>query len=200
MAIKINVDAVLKNAADKKLQAPVIPKFKLASTQGTVKKTIDQIASNAVNQTVITRTLEESKSSLVKSLWVEFNAVKNQRNECSTQIAIMIDKGATQEELRLQYEKIESFRPQLQDLYDKIEYAQMHGELPKLQELKSAPVTLADLKLKRQSLIDERSKLKGKLAKKKALNQEKYVEWELRLAMANTEFEDIIDQIKVMEA
>lgn len=141
----------------------------------------------------------EPQSELLQSLYREFSALKVERNRLSTEIAHLVEKRTPKERLKEQYDKIESYRPRLQDLYDKIEYVRQHGELPVVPEAPQEPETLASLKLKKESLIDERYKLRKKLQKRVAKNPQRCIDWELRLAQADIEFQDICARIKQME-
>lgn len=193
--IRINVKEVLAKAEEAK-KNPLRPAIRLISSPPATKK-------QPRKQQPVPEPVEDGEckpqSELVKSLWSEYSALKNERNKLSTEIAHLVENGVDQVRLKAQYDKIESFRPQLQDLYDKIQYAEKHGDLPAVPVIQEEPETLASLKLKKEALIDERYKLKKKLAKKVAKNPQKYIDWELRLAQADIEFQSLIDQIKRME-
>lgn len=193
--ITIDVTEVLAATEKAKNTPPPVPEICVVPTRQPRKKRVKKKA------VTIEPAPEESEpqSELLQSLYREFGSLKTERNRLSTQIAHLVENGAPQQRLKEQYDKIESYRPRLQDLYDKIEYVRQHGELPVVPETPQEPETLASLKLKKQSLIDERYKLRKKLEKKKALNPQRFIDWELRLAQANIEFQDICGRIKQME-
>lgn len=191
--IRINVTEVLSRAEEERKNPAPLPSIRVVSGS-TKKKT-----SRKPHKIAVIEPDHEPENALAKTLWAEFSALKNERNRLSTEIAHLVENGADQSRLKAQYDKIESFRPQLQEMYDKIQYVEKHGELPTLPETEQEPETLASLKLKKESLIDERYKLRKKLAKKVALNPQRFIDWELRLAQADIEFQTIIDQIKQME-
>lgn len=196
--ITIDVTEVLA-AADKAKRSPKpVPEIRLVSGARLPRKKRVKKKPVVVDPDV-EKALPEPQSELLQSLYREFSALKVERNRLSTEIAHLVENGAPQERLKEQYDKIEGYRPRLQDLYDKIEYVSQHGELPVVPETPEEPETLASLKLKKESLIDERYKLRKKLQKRVAKNPQRCIDWELRLAQADIEYQDICERIKQME-
>jgi hypothetical protein len=188
--ITINVQETLRKAHEEKARQKGLPVIRIGKP----------LSPSAGAEPVIQKSVSNPQSDLVKSLWREYNAILLERNKLSTQIAHMVERGADQAELKDHYDKIESYRPQLQDLYHKIQYAEKHGELPSAQFVKEDPETLDSIKLKIRSLVDKRSKLKDKIAKKKASNPAKYVEWDLELAQVNVQYNELISKKKFLES
>jgi hypothetical protein len=197
--IRINVHDVLARAAAEKAAPKKLPEINIGQRSTAKNEQVPPSVIHAHKEAVIDRSRNEIKSDLVKSLWIEFNAVITERNRLSTQIAHMVERDADQGELRSHYSKIESHRPALQDLYDKIKYAEKHGRLPEAPVKQNEPETIHSLKLQRESLIDKRSKLKSKIAKKKSDNPAKYAEWQLELERANVEYQALCEKIKSIE-
>lgn len=183
--IRINVNEVLSRAEEEKRNPKPLPNIRVKSKSQSVQEVEEQA--------------QREYSPLLKTLWAEFSALKNERNKLSTEISYLVENGAGQARLKEQYDRIESFRPRLQDLYDKIHYVEKHGELPSIPDTSGDPPTVASLKLKKEALIDERYKLRKKLERKRALNPQRFIDWELRLAQADMEYHDIVNQIKKME-
>ena len=146
----------------------------------------------------IQRSQEEIKTNLLSSLEIEYNSVMKERKILSSQIWKMVENGASKEELATHYDRIESYRPTLQKLYDDKNHVKQYGKLPEVQETNQDPETIAGLKLKKRSLIDKRCKLKAKLAKKVSA-PEKYVQWELELAQTEAMVIDVQNTIKQLE-
>jgi hypothetical protein len=192
--IRINVEEVLNRAQEEAQKPKPLPKILIATANRSYIADLDDVKAVVIEEV---KGNFASLPDVLKPMWAEYSAALVERNRLSTQIAHLVENGATQDELREQYEKIESYRPQLQDLYKKIQDAE-RGKLPE-EPTPTQPKTLAELKLEKEALIDRRSKLKKKIAAKVAMNPAKYVEWEMDLAKANMEFQAIIEHIKVIE-
>jgi seryl-tRNA synthetase len=195
--IEINVKEVLQKKEQDKLNQKPRPKIEL-SESATHDPVVIDVVQKALQENVIKRTLGEVKSDIVKSLYVDFTAALNERNKLSTSIAHEVERDADQGALKNLYNRIESYRPSLQDLWHKIKKAE-RGEVP-AQEKDPALTALlkskwAELIVERDQLIDKRHKLKKKIAMKASQNPAKYAEWELELQKADARFNDIVQQI-----
>lgn len=187
--MEINLAETLKKA-DNKAPAP-LPVVEL-------DKTI--VVAREINNTIVQRVKEENRSDLEKQLWIEFNALKVERNKLSTEISRLVENEASKERLAEQYAKIESYRPDLIALYDKIQYVKQHGCLPAIQETTTEPPDAYRLKDEKKKLVDKRCKLKRKLKESaKASKPEKILEWEQELAQADLQYMEVENQLKQLE-
>lgn len=195
--IRLNVDETLKRAEIERKKPKPLPKVRVIAKNSPHKKS----SPKKLMPTVIEPDLSTPKSDLVAGLWVEFNQLKVERNKLSSQTWRLV-KGASQSELSGHYHKIEGYRPQLQAIFDKIKYVEVHGELPGAPPEMPAPTEdLFHLKfVKKKSLINVRSKLKRKLEKSaKPKNPERVLEWEVQLAQLDIEYAALCNRIKEME-
>lgn len=205
--IRLNVHETLKKAAIERAKPKPLPKiFIVKKAENSKPKPLPSpVANNQIDKPnlIIKADVAELntalKATLVDSLELEYNRVMTERKKLSSQIWKLVENGASREELAEHYQKIEDFRPQLQKLYDDIEYAKRYGQLPAEPVTAQEDETIYSLKLKRKALIDKRCKLKAKIAKKASQKAAKYVEWELELEMADAEYTHIDTKIKVME-
>jgi hypothetical protein len=202
--IKLNVKQAIKDAEIARSRPKPAPVIKITgSTPAKKEKPAAQKPNQSVQkvlqEAVLDRSRNDVKSDLLRSLWTEYNAILTERNKLSTQIAHLVEDDADESRLMEQYNKIEGYRPGLQDLYDKIQYVQMHGHLPEAPQTIEEPETIYSLKVKQKAIIDKRCKLKAKLAKKQAYNPNKYVEWELELEQANVLYNELTDKIKKLQ-
>lgn len=185
----INVKKVLEDHDAEQSKPKALPVI-------VIRKPIIQQA-KVVHEVDITR--PDVKTDLVKALWIEYNSMLVERNKLSSEIAHLVEAGAETSKLFDHYNRIETYRPGLQDLYDKIKYVELHGDLPSVPEKIEDPETIYSLKLQRESVTDKRSKLKAKLAKKASQNPAKYSEWALELQQSNLLYQDLTDKIKKLE-
>lgn len=113
---------------------------------------------------------------------------------------MMVEGGASQDDLKDLYQKIEAFRIPLQQHYDKIAYVKQHGHLPEADTESVHEETLFELKDKKRKLVDKRCKLQRKLtASAKPSKPEQVANWELELEQATAEYNDVERRIKILE-
>lgn len=203
--MEINVAETLKQA-ENKAPAP-LPVVELDETVLTtsVKKELSEddmrwVDSYEMPRDIIARVKAENGDTLEHQLWIEFNALKVERNKLSTEISRLVENEASKERLAEQYAKIESYRPDLIALYDKIQYVKQHGCLPAVQETTTDLPDAYRLKDEKKKLVDKRCKLKRKLKESaKASKPEKILEWEQELAQADLQYIEVENQLKQLE-
>ena len=204
--LKINVEEVLRHADEERKKPKPLPKIVFNGKEKDKTKQCNDTAGGIDNlrdvltNITIQRTLEEAKTDLVSKCWHEFNELKIERNQLASQTWRMVEDGATTQDLKAHYEKIESFRPQLAQLFDSARHAERYGELP--QEVKSEngqAVDITSLKYEKKKLTEKRSKLKAKIEKGRATQAPKLLEWELKLDRVEAEYDHLDERIKKME-
>lgn len=138
------------------------------------------------------------KDKLLKDLEQEFRDAKRSRARLSNAYPQLVRNGCSPETLRSHNKEIEAITNQLKHLYDTKQFVEIHGHLP--QEEKT-PETVADLKMRRRSIVDARSKTRKKLevAKAKGIQQSKIVEWEMKIERLDAEYNEVVDLITNME-
>lgn len=138
---------------------------------------------------------------LEQELWQEYNdQFVIPMKKLSSQIAHMVERGATQQELADHYASIESYRPGRIVLYDKIQHLKQYGQLPAAPEPAEENLDPYFLKDRKKKLVDKRCKLNAKLkTSAKASKPEKILEWEQELAQANIEYSEVVEKIKQVE-
>lgn len=145
----------------------------------------------------------DSKQKLLDEIDVEESKVRVERNTLSSQIWKMVANGAPANLLAAHYEKIESYRPTLIEIYDRRRYVEQHGNLPERPSEShevSTPLSLLELKDRKRKLSDQRCKLKKKLLPNaKPSSAEQLQEWNIQLCAADVEYFDIEERIKNMQ-
>lgn len=178
----------------------VIGKAPVLTNTVKVELTEDDLAweeSRPMPEAIIDRVREENKTDLEKQLWIEFDALKVERDKLSTQIWKMVENGATQAELKAHYEQIESYRPGLIALYDKINHVKQYGALPAAPEPEEENLDPYYLKDRKKKLVDKRCKLRAKLKTSATPSKPaKILEWEQELAQADLEYQEVEDKLK----
>ncbi|MBZ0245142.1 MAG: hypothetical protein K8H85_04270 [Cyclobacteriaceae bacterium] len=158
------------------------------------------IVAREISSSIVSRVKEENASDLERQLWIEFNAIKTERNKASSQIWKMVENGATQAELAEHYELIESFRPGLIALYDKIQHVKQYGALPAAPEPAEENLDPYFLKDRKKKLVDKRCKLRAKLrTRANPSKPAKILEWEQELALADMEYKEVEEKLKQIE-
>jgi predicted nucleic acid-binding Zn-ribbon protein len=195
--MKINVSQVLKQVAEDKLKPKPLPKIKVKKAESTPEPDPEFKISITVDDQAARATLGHSR--LIADLWNEYHKVGIEQKKLSTQIAHLVREGASTERMKEQYDKIESYQPQLQVLRDQISYAEKHGALPPDPEPEKEIDDINVLMLKKTSLAQKRCKLKAKLAKKVAKNPERFVQWEQDLAAADMEWQYVERRISELK-
>lgn len=138
----------------------------------------------------------ETRSELRGELWKEYDEVMLERNKLSSQIYDMVEDGATQEQLKQHYDNIESYRPALQELFDRARHVDRYGKLPEPKAQENPSLDLLTLKDQKKKLIDRRCKLQAKIKKGEAKNPDRVIAWQLELEQANAEYNHVDDQLK----
>lgn len=152
------------------------------------------------------------QNTLIQTLWIEYRGLLVERNKLSTQISQLVREGATQGDLQVHYKRIESFRPKLQDMYDKIQHAEQHGVLPDTTVEAGHEDNIYFLKQQKSKLIDRRHKLNKKIseaignkidspyvASHVPKNPARIDKWRVQLDEANAEYYLIERKIKQLE-
>lgn len=213
--MKFNVNKVLHEAEIERQKPKPLPKVRIKSkstignhevvipSPGAAKR---QAVSEPTEPISIDQEMIDSgkvyveEQVLLHQLEREYADIRMERNKLSSLISTMVEEGATQEQLREHYEKIEAFRIPLQQHYDKIKYVKQHGALPEIKSDAKSEETLFELKDKKRKLIDKRCKLQKKLvASAKPSKPEQIANWELELEQATAEYNDVEKRIKQME-
>lgn len=166
------------------------------------KKLIDRIEVSDQVRERVTQAFDDIDShNLEQELWQEYNdQFVIPMKKLSTQIAHMVERGATQQELADHYASIESYRPGRIALYDKIQHLKQYGQLPATPEPAEENLDPYFLKDRKKKLVDKRCKLNAKLkTSAKASKPEKILEWEQELAQANIEYSEVVEKIKQVE-
>lgn len=187
--------------AEKKEIVYVIGKKALTTSVKTKLSEDDKshIVAREISSSIVSR-VEENASDLERQLWIEFNAIKTERNKASSQIWKMVENGATQAELAEHYELIESFRPGLIALYDKIQHVKQYGALPAAPEPEEENLDPYYLKFRKKKLVDKRCKLRAKLKTSATPSKPaKILEWEQELALADMEYKEVEEKLKQIE-
>jgi hypothetical protein len=192
--MRINVKQVLKKAEEDKLKPR--PAVKVRLKTASVEIPIPDVV---VEHQEIPVGLSSSKLMLVHELEREYSTIKKQRNMMSSQIAKKVAANATQDELKDLYNQIESYRPSLQEYYEKIAYVKIHGALPAVKENALQDDTLYSLRDQKRSLINRRSKLHVNMKKAEATNPSKLTAMQLQLDQLDAEYNDVELKIKKLE-
>jgi hypothetical protein len=104
-----------------------------------------------------------------------------------------------QQKLNDLYHQIDDYQPQIQDVFKKIRSLEETGELPP-KEQPAAAQDLAKLKVRRKELNDLICKTKKKLQPNaKKASADKVIEWNLKLAQAEVEREEIKQKINALQ-
>lgn len=196
--IRINVKETLKAAEEAKNAPKPLPKVVVIGRDASFKASgpsqpapVEEIQPPALPI--------PDHDALIQSLEREFNAIKLERNKLSSQIWKMVENSASQSELYDHYHKIEAYRPQLQALYDKIDFVKLHGHLPEVKEEQKPEETLYYLKDLKKRLSDKRCKLQKKIQLSEAKNPTKVSDWHIALDLAEAEYEAVELKIKKLE-
>lgn len=106
-----------------------------------------------------------AKPGQLNPLWQEFDKVKTERAHVSNKLFDLINRGATEEELKVLVHSIKDFQPRLENLFDQARHVDQYGALPKIAEVKRAESSSETWLLKdmKRKLIDKRSKLLKKI-------------------------------------
>lgn len=166
------------------------------------KEESEFVESQPLDPVIIEKVKKDNEvGSLQSALWKEYNdSFVLPMNKMSTQIAHMVDRGATQAELAEHYEKIESYRPSRIALYEKIRYVEQYGKLPEVPEPEKENLDPYYLKDRKKKLVDKRCKLRAKLrTNANPSKPAKLLEWEQELAMADMEYLAVEEMLKQIE-
>ena len=139
-----------------------------------------------------------AKQTLSDQCWAEYNTVRIERAKVSNKIAPLVASGASKEALSELHAEIESYRPELQRLFEVARHVDQYGVLPELKVVQQVPSDIFSLKDQKRKLVDARCKLTKKL-KQGSLKDHKVIEWQLELDKANAEFNMVSDQLKKLE-
>jgi hypothetical protein len=148
-------------------------------------------------QIIPTPPRSEVKSTLQAQCWAEFNDLKIEQGKVSNTIGDVVASGATRAQLQELYAKIESYRPDLIRLFERARYVDQYGVLPEEKTAAQLPADIYGLKDQKRKLVDLRHKLSKKISTAKREDQR--LDWEQKLALANTEYAVVDEQIKKME-
>jgi len=196
--MRINVSKVLKQAAEQKLKPRPSVKIRTKTVQIQPEPENARGADQDVTHAMIPERSAVSDS-LLHQLESEYATIRKERAILSSSIARRVHEGASQEELKELYHKIESYRPSLQDYYDKIAYVKQHGRLPDPPAEHTQDKGLLELREMKRSLINRRSKLNVSIGKAKAISAEKVLSLQLQLDRLDAEYRDVELKIKKLE-
>ncbi|HMG92608.1 MAG TPA: hypothetical protein VK589_21270 [Chryseolinea sp.] len=196
--IKLNVNKVLEQREIERQKPKPLPKLRIkGSTRSPIaQKILDETHSE------VTDFVKEygDEKVLLHQLEREYGEIRMERNKLSSQICMMVEGGASQEQLKDLYQQIEGYRIPLQQHYDKIAFVKQHGALPEIKTEAHHEETIFELKDKKRKLVDKRCKLQIKLQKSaKPSKPAQVANWELELEKANAEYNDVERRLKVME-
>lgn len=166
------------------------------------KEESEFVESQPLDPVIIEKVKKDNEvGSLQSALWKEYNdSFVLPMNKLSTQIAHMVNRGATQAELAEHYEKIESYRPGRIALYEKIRYVEQYGKLPEAPEPEKENLDPYYLKDRKKKLVDKRCKLRAKLrTNANPSKPAKLLEWEQELAQADMEYLAVEEKLKQIE-
>lgn len=205
--LKFNTKQVLANAEEEKKKPKPLPKISIKRTSQSPEQcstqqqggiyNIDKVMMHITHQ----RVAEEIKTDLVSKCWHDYNEVLIERKKLSSMIWRMVADGATTAQLKEHYEKIESYKSQLGELFDRARYAERTGQLPEvIRDISTGqPADISSLKYEKKKKSEKRSKLKVKIERGRATNAPKLAEWELELDQVEAEYNNLEERIKKME-
>jgi len=159
------------------------------------KISIKQSTVDSPQSTVERPKPQKETSALLAQCRAEYHALKLEQGQLSNTIAAAVANG---DDLRELYARIESYRPELIKLYERMKHVEQYGELPVPKVVNEVPVDIFLLKDQRKKLIDERCKLNAKI-KRGHIKEKKVQDWQMRLDVANAEYAYVDDKIKHLE-
>jgi hypothetical protein len=189
--IRIKVKEVLqKSEAEKHQQKPAIKIVVHRSTP--TPPSIERVQKEAAIHEIKGGT----KTDLLNHEWSEYKKISLDRKKLSKSIAVMVADGATKDELRSLYDKIQSLLEDGAEVYDRIQHIEQYGTLPQ----PAAPnVDLILLKDQRKKLVDLRCKLATKVENGEITKHKRLQQWQLDLDKANAEYLLVDEKIKKLE-
>lgn len=200
---------VLKRAEAERLKPKAKPVISIGRKKPSIKIEVDSTnATKSLNILIESaHTLKEDlKQKLIREIIIEENKLRVERNILSSQIWKMVENGATPGELKTHYEKIESSRIPLQQLWDRKRYVEVHGVLPEDQtstptnNSEASTSNVLELKDRKRKLSDLRCKLNKKLQPSaKPSRPEQIIDWQMQLDKADAEYHQVEEQIKQLQ-
>jgi hypothetical protein len=186
---------VLKQAAVERLKPKPKPVIEVGSSKLVVVSEPEPHVEEQAEQPTT------NNQQLLPQLEREQAQLLTERAKLSSQIWKLVANGASQDELKLHYERIEAFRQPLIDHYDKIAYVKKHGSLPEVPTTTNQqPTTLLELRELKRKLSDKRCKLKVKLQPSaKPSKPDQLLNWQMELAQAEAQYADVEERIKQMQ-
>lgn len=188
----------------KAMELPVAPKAELSISFKNPTVEDLTVRNEALNnlisgpKRVITISNSELKKTLSDQCWAEYNTVRIEQAKVSNRIAPLVANGASKQELADLHAEIESYRPEMQRLFQVARHVDQYGVLPELKVEQQIPSDVFSLKDQKRKLVDMRCKLAKKI-KQGSLKEHKLIEWQLELEQANAEFTMVDDQLKKLE-
>lgn len=179
------------------------PKIKRVLVMGSVSQSLTsppaplQREKGETHIPITTPPRSQVKSTLQAQCWAEFNELKIEQGKVSNTIGDVVASGANKAQLQELYAKIESYRPDLIRLFERARYVDQYGVLPEEKKDAQLPTDIYGLKDQKRKLVDLRHKLGKKISTAKKEDQR--LDWEQKLALANTEYAVVDEQIKKME-
>lgn len=134
------------------------------------------------------------RSALSQQCWSDFNDLRIEQAKEANKIHDLVASRASKDVIKALYEKVESYRPELIELYRRAKHVDQYGKLPEAQKPEGDDIY--SLKDQKRKLIDKRCKLQVKIKKGEATNAKKLTEWQLELEMANTEYKAVENKLK----
>lgn len=149
---------------------------------------------NAVEITEADKLLVD-KSPVLGEKWSDYNQLRIEQAKEANKIHELIDAGAPAEDLAELYQRVESFRPDLINLYEQAKAPAKQAAPAAEKTSATLPEDLLTLKDRKQKLSDKRCKLKVKIRKGSAASSPKLKEWELELEKSDAEYKAVEAQI-----
>lgn len=224
--MKINVNQVLKLAAEKKLEVKPPPKVVLAPRRSApghripiVQKILEETPPE-VKRAVARYGDNVVKESILKGLWQEISAIKTERGKLSTHTAYLVTEVAQQlmnespataksfmagelpmPEISEHYAKIQALTDKAIAVWDRIQYVEQYGKLP-VNPVIAAPVLDEEspeasvLYHQIRRLDDRIHKTKKKLAGKMPKNPSRVAIWKEKIAMDEIQRDELKRKLK----
>jgi len=206
MALKFNTQKVLQDAQAERDRPKPLPKIKAVSILQTITKPSIVISADATQAIESLTAASAGITNLELSVAErEYADIRQERNKLSTTISFRVEEGASPQDLKDLYEKIEAFRDPIRQAYDRIKHIKQFGSVPSVVPASQpgSPVheySIFELRDQKRKLVDRRCKLAAKLKPSaKPSKPEQIAEWTLELEQANAQYADVEAKIKKLE-
>lgn len=171
--------------------------IKLVNGKPVVPQNANQI--REIPTKTLTNIKQHRPATSSQQCWLDYNSLRIEQARVANGIHELISRRAGKEEIAAMYARIESYRDDLVKLYHDARYTEQHGKAPTQPQPDKPKIEVALLKQQKRSLSDKRCKLQVKIEKGKATNSKNLVKWEEELAIANLEYDNLVQRIKEIE-